>query len=420
MLTQRFKIALLFGALVVLFSTAAPAPASAAIKLGVFNSGAPQSATANSDFTALIGRQPDLVLFYHDFGHSLITSEEAATLNATGQTPMVTWEPHSQSLSSIAAGTHDSYLRKSAQTAKAFGRELMVRFAHEMNGTWYSWARSSSYVAAWQHIVSVFREEGATNVRWVWAPNVDRTGSMPFAPYFPGDEWVDYIGLDGYNWGATPGNTWASFEQVFSASYAKITTLSTRPLIITETASSEVGGDKAEWIRTGFTETVPQKFPRITGVIWFNKIQEDNWPIVSSAAALEAYREVANCSMYGGSGSCGATTTTAPVPDPVVVESVTVTPVVEEPVSQPTGTVTYKVKGKGKKVRLQLQHRTRGGRWARRGSMTRRAHSGRNRVPLKRLVRKRKLRRGHYRVTITAYGDEGRRSRPRKDRFRVS
>ena len=77
----------------------------------------------------------------------------------------------------------------------------MIRFGHEMNGDWYGWSgQPAAYVAAWRHVVSVFRGEGAANVKWVWSPNVDN-GDYPFARYFPGDSWVDYVALDGYNWG---------------------------------------------------------------------------------------------------------------------------------------------------------------------------------------------------------------------------
>jgi Glycosyl hydrolase family 26 len=396
---------------------ALPASASATIKLGIFNSGAPGNAQTVADYTTLVGRQPDIVMWYQDFGNSLLTSKEISTLNETGQAPMVTWEPYDQSLSSIANGSYDSYLRQSAQAAKAWGGELMIRFAHEMNGTWYPWSRSSSYVSAWRHIVSVFRAEGATNVRWVWAPNVDRTGAMPFSSYFPGEEWVDYVGLDGYNWGATPENTWQSLEQVFSASYAKITALSAKPLIITETASSEIGGDKAAWIRTGFMKTIPQQFPRVTGVIWFNKAQEDNWPLTSSEAALNAYRAVVACSLYGGSGPCEGGEESSGGKKrgkkKLAVRSLRVTRRVSSPAK---GAVSYGLTDAAQ-VRIEIVPR---GRPAKRFRVLRHSHRGHNRVALERLVRRHRLRAGSYRVVISARNREGDRSRPRKDHFRVT
>jgi len=402
-----------FVALSILMA-AMPAAASATIQLGVFNRGAPANDETVTHYTERVGRQPDIVLWYHDFDDSLLTSYEISTLRATGQSPMVTWEPYDQSLSGIANGSYDSYLLKSARIARSWGGELMVRFAHEMNGYWYPWTDSpSAYVAAWRHIVTVFREAGATNVRWVWAPNVDRTGSMPFSAYFPGEPWVDYIGLDGYNWGATPSNQWSSLKKVFASSYATITQLSAKPLIITETSSSEIGGDKAAWIRNGFMATIPEEFPRVVGVVWFNMNKEDNWRIDSSQAALDAYREVVNCSIYGGSGPCDA----GPPEERLSVESLHVTPRVKAPTKRPRGTVSYRL-SHGAKVRIKIQLR-KGRGFVQRVALVRGSHAGRTRLPLRRLIGNHRLRPGNYRVTIMARGDDGQQSRPRRAHFRV-
>lgn len=405
------------------FAAGSTAPAaSATIKLGVFNSGAPANATTVANYTAEVGRQPDVVLWYTDFGGNLLTSEQISTLKATGQAPMVTWEPHTQSLSAIAKGSYDSYLRGVARkTKEQWSGELMVRFAHEMNGSWYPWSGSpATYVAAWRRIVNIFREEGATNVKWVWAPNVDRAGTMPFAEYFPGESWVDYIGLDGYNWGNTPGNRWSSLKEVFSASYAKITSLSQKPLYITETASSETGGSKAEWIRTGYTQTIPQEFPRVAGVIWFNKVEADDWPIDSSQSSLEAYREVAQCSIYGGSQPCGSgSVTTPPVTEEASIGNVEVTPIVKKKKKHSRtlrGTVSYRLSHSAT-VQIDVQRRTPGG-FVARASLVRGSHAGRTRLPLRRITGSRRLHTGRYRVAVTALRPSGRHA-VRRAHFRI-
>lgn len=420
MTSIRTRLALLATTITVAalgFAGAAPA-ANATIKLGVFNSGAPSNATTVANYTATVGRKPDIVLWYTDFGGNLLTSEEISTLKETGQAPMVTWEPHSQSLSAIASGTYDSYLRSVARkTKEQWSGELMVRFAHEMNGSWYEWSGSpNTYVAAWRHIVNIFHEEGATNVKWVWAPNVDRNGAMPFAEYFPGESWVDYLGLDGYNWGNTPGNSWNSLKEVFVASYNKITALSQKPLFITETASSETGGSKAEWIRTGFTQTIPQEFPRVTGVIWFNKVEADNWPISSSQSSLEAYREVVQCSIYGGTKACGSTTTTPE--EEASVGTVEVTHRVKKKHRRSLGgTVSYKLSRKAQ-VKLEIQQSTPSG-FVAKASVVRNSHTGRTRLPLRTLTPSHRLPTGRYRVLVTALRPSGHHSASRRAHFRV-
>ncbi len=118
---------------------------------------------------------------------------------------MVTWEPSSLSDRSadprfaprqIARGKLDRYLHESAAQVRSWGRPLMIRFAHEMNGSWVPWGagvggtRPRDQIAAWRHVVRIFRAEGASNARFVWSPNVD-WGGHPFEPMFPGDKWVD-------------------------------------------------------------------------------------------------------------------------------------------------------------------------------------------------------------------------------------
>jgi beta-mannanase len=402
-------------------AVAIPASASATIQLGAYTPGAPANSSALSEYTAMVGRQPDIVMWYRDFGQPLLYSDEITNFRATGQTPMATWEPYDQELSQIASGAYDSYLHESAQIAKSWGSTLMIRFGHEMNGTWYPWAGSNdtpeAFVAAWRHVVSLFRADGATNVKWVWAPNTEEGTKYPISPYFPGDSWVDYVGLDGYNWGSS-ANKWESLGEVFAVSYATVTQLSSKPVIITETSSSETGGDKAAWIRSGFMTTIPQSFPRISAVIWFNKSQEDDWRVNSSTASLEAYRAVVSCSLYGGSGPCEGAAAETPVPTKkkkkgkrLTVRSVHVTHRVNNVAS---GTVSYGLT-QSAQVEIKIvphkhsRHRIK---------IVRHSGVGHHKISLARIVR-RHLHEGGYRVVVRARNHEGQRSRSRRAHFRV-
>ena len=417
----RHQLAFLLAPVLIVVALAVPASASASIQLGAYTPGAPANASALSEYASMVGRKPDIVMWYRDFGQPLMYSNEIGNLGATGQTPLVTWEPYEQSLSQIASGAYDSYLHQSAQVAKAWGRTLMVRFAHEMNGTWYPWAGPNStpslYIAAWRHIVSLFRADGVTNVKWVWSPNVQEGSKYPISPYFPGEEWVDYVGLDGYNWGTNNGERWQSLQEVFAASYSTVTQLSSKPVIFTETSSSEAGGDKSAWIRKGFMSTIPQSFPRVTAVVWFNKTQEDDWRINSSQASLDAYRAVVNCSIYGGTGPCEAASEGTSTPTPkkkhgrIAVRSVRVTQIVTPDVS---GVVQYGLSDTAQ-VKIEVVP---SGHPAKRSKVVQRSHRGHNRVSLQRLVRQRSLRAGAYRVVVTAHNGEGR-SRRHQTRFRV-
>ena len=186
----------------------AHAAAAPPIKLGAYVPNAPEDAGALDSYASMVGRKPAIVMKYSNVTDPLLTAAEIANLEARGETPMVSWQLYKSawsgptiSLSDIGDGAYDSYLRHAADLARGLPFNVMIRFGHEMNGDWYGWSgHPSAYVDAWRHIVSVFRHEGAGNVKWVWSPNVDQ-GNYPFAKYFPGDSWVDYVALDGYNWG---------------------------------------------------------------------------------------------------------------------------------------------------------------------------------------------------------------------------
>jgi hypothetical protein len=388
--------------------------AVASIKLGAYVPNAPEDAAALDGYAALVGRKPDIVMKYSNVTDPLLTSTEVANLEARGQTPMVTWQLYKSgwsgptiSLSDIAAGAYDGYLRRAADLAQSLPFDVMIRFGHEMNGDWYPWSgHPSAYVNAWRHIVTVFRGEGASNVKWVWSPNVD-LGSYPFARYFPGDSWVDYVALDGYNWGTSGVGTdrWQSLSQVFSSSYQQITQMSTKPVIIAETSSSEVGGDKAAWIREGLLRTVPEQFPRVRAVVWFDRWMEQDWRVNSSQESLQAFKDVVSSSLYGG-----------PEPAPPAVRALQVTPskAMSAPAT-PRGKVVYRLSRRAK-VRIAL-HRRRAG-WG--GSaVTMRYPRRRGRVRLSTLFRGHRIRRGRYRVVARAVDAGGARSKARRVRFRI-
>jgi endoglucanase len=159
---------------------------------------------------------------------------------------------------------------------------------------------NATYIAAWKHIVDIFRAEGATNVKFVFNINCSNVGTgASFTNHYPGDSYVDYNSLDGYNWGTTQswGSTWQTFDQIFSASYNAIKQYN-KPIMITEVASAEQGGNKAQWITEAF-KTIDSSYDRLTAFMWFHEQKETAWVINSSTAALDAYVKA----IGGGSSS---------------------------------------------------------------------------------------------------------------------
>lgn len=204
------------------------------------------------------------------------------------------------SLNQIISGTYDSYIRQWAIDAKNWSHPFFLRFDWEMNGNWFPWSEkvngnsSGQFVSAWKHVHNIFTSVGATNVTWVWCPNINYPGSIPLSILYPGDSYVDWVCIDGYNWGTNnPGHpdVWKSFYQVFKPTYDEVTALAPdKPLIIGETASSESGGSKAAWIKDMLAQAIPIHFPKINGFLWFNwNTDNSDWVIETSTAAREAF-----------------------------------------------------------------------------------------------------------------------------------
>lgn len=278
-----------------------PPISSAPLRFGLIPA-AGMAATTEIDATSkLVGEQPSLILSYKDFQQPAPVAElDAATVR--GAIPIVSWEPWAAgggtvqpayTLAAIAAGNFDAYIRQWGAGLAAWGKPVMLRFAHEMNGDWYPWCETingnqpGDYIRAWQHVHDVVSAAGAFNVTWVWAPNAGGPGDM--AAMYPGDGYVDVLGLDAYNWGTTRSwSSWQSPDAVYGYWLDQLrVTAPGKQIILTETASTETGGSKADWN----TSLVPYLSgqPDVTGFIWFNLNKETDWRIESSTASSSAF-----------------------------------------------------------------------------------------------------------------------------------
>ena len=220
-----------------------------------------------------------------------------------GRIPLITWETWVNSVGipfdDILNGVHDSMITTRATAAKNVGQKFFLRWGHEMNGNWYPWdgshnganaAATAKYISVYRHIHDIFVSQGATNVLWVFCPNVD---SVPgdawnqWANYYPGDSYVDWMGFDGYNWGtSTTTGTWQSFTTIASRIYTGLAAKN-KPIMIPETASTELGGDKAAWI-AGIVPALKSSYPSIKALVWFDANKETDWRMDSSTAATTA------------------------------------------------------------------------------------------------------------------------------------
>ena len=312
-------------------STAPPSPLYWGAWIGDQLTGteAPWDMSAVSKFEQSVGKSLSLLHFATPFADCSqspcsfyeFPAKSMESVRQYGAIPFLDWssqstpssveEPDFQ-LSDVIAGTYDAYIREFAGQAREWGHPFYLRFDWEMNGNWFPWAEGvngnqpGEYVTAWRHVHEIFAEVGATNATWVWCPNVDPGKQMTdLSSLYPGDEYVDWTSLDGYNWGAMPSRPsgWVSFDHLFKSSYEEITAsiAPTKPMVIGEVGSTEYGGSKSEWIEE-MLEEIPTEFPRVRGVMWFDKTTEGDWQIETSPGATSAFASGIQAAPYRGAG----------------------------------------------------------------------------------------------------------------------
>lgn len=284
-------------------------PLTHAIQIGAWVGGPPEEPYPQptqvhvETFQKLQQRKLDYIKIFvlWDINDWSWTQPYAEVARENGSQLIVTWMANGYSLDSILKGKADSYLRQYASDVKAYGHEIWLRPLHEANGDWYDWGigkpkagnTSEKCIAAWKHIVQIFRDSSVTNVKWVWTTNATNQGNgTSLMGAYPGDEWVDYNSIDGYNWGtAQTWSSWKSFAEIFKPAYTLLAKQS-KPIFIAEFSSSEHGGSKAEWIQEMFN-VLPTQFPKIFALVWFSQSKsktEADWALDTSPEAVAAWR----------------------------------------------------------------------------------------------------------------------------------
>jgi cellulose synthase (UDP-forming) len=261
--------------------------------LGVFNPNLLARPDAVRIWSRRHGLRPRIVHWYQQWGSGerRLRADWLGMVANQGAIPMITWEPWSKPpgtihdavqpryrLTAIAAGRFDPYIRSWARTAAAYGRPLLLRPMHEMNGYWYPWSITTNggspraFVRAWRRIHRLFQQEGATNVRWVWAVNTF-TGlgreDRAIARYYPGDAYVDWVSATGFNWGTSNRwNEWEGLDEVLGSTYRALQRFP-KPVMISELATVDAGGDGARWVAATLRR-LQAKYPRVKALVWFD------------------------------------------------------------------------------------------------------------------------------------------------------
>jgi hypothetical protein len=230
-------------------------------------------------------------------------SETVEASYRRGALPVLSWEPWAglaegtdqpaYALARIIDGEYDPYIRGFATAARDHGWPLAVRFAHEMNGDWFPWSEQTSgnrpgeYREAWRHVHDLFEDVGADNVIWLWSPNILRpVPSIDLEALFPGDDYVDWIGMVGY---AVEESTAAD---VFGPTLDALRAFTDKPLVITETGA-QPGERKAPWIADFFDWLA--EHTDVIGFIWFEYDTRQggnaDWRFTATPESMEAFRD---------------------------------------------------------------------------------------------------------------------------------
>jgi len=285
------------AAMPVAHATLAPRPDS---YLGVYEPGSPPAYREIGAFGQAAGRRPNLAGYYSGWGQPF-EGAFARTLHQHGITPVVQVDPTGASIAAIAAGTYDSYLRSYADSVRSFGHAVVIGFGHEMNARWYSWGYrhvpAATFVAAWRHVVTVFRQQGADNVTWLWTVQGDVPGTGPVRSWWPGRQYVTWVGIDGYYY--RPSDTFAA---VFGSTISQVRDFTRLPVLLSETAVGPRAGQPVK-IADLFRGMAAA---RALGLVWFDIAQHDgiyhqDWRIESSRAAEQAFRLGVRAELRGAS-----------------------------------------------------------------------------------------------------------------------
>lgn len=338
---------------------AAPVIASnQTVAIGTYRAPFPNDLRSVDDFEQESGQKLALISWYAYWGgwKRDFSRTDLDLVSARGAVPLITWEPWAGQSSdpawtlrgAILSGANDAYIESWARGLAAYGKPVLLRFAHEMHHQTYPWAigvngnTAEEYVAAWKHVHGIFARHNATNVKWVWNPNtmgdtLASTYDPLYRSLYPGDAYVDWLGLDIYNtgpelnWGAP---YWRTFTQAMTEPYSAITRISDKPLLLGEVGSAETGGSKSDWLTSALTNELQTNFPRVRAFVWFDINKEENWTVESSSVTRSAWVSALRYPLFsidgshpiwGGAIAPQPTATATPTAQPVTATSTPVT-----------------------------------------------------------------------------------------------
>jgi len=293
------------------------------VKLGISMTEGTRNIAPMDEFKAETGRYPAIWTVRSAWGNpdsKKFPSSMVKKIKARGAVPMVFWEPvqlqnvctdHAR-FKKIKNGKYDWYVKAWARAAKKSKTTVLVRFAHEINGTYFPWTVGNcgntvaDYKAAWKRVYNITRNKvGAKNVKFVWTvAKRTSTGGNPYKKFYPGNKYTQYVGFSSFNWGAQ-GN-WTPMAQGIKPVMRWFKKFTKKPVIVAESASNKLGGptgnpgtDKPNWIKAGYPATY-KAFPQIKAIVYLNEdlrgVGHPDWSLASpnNPGAMNAYKAIMN------------------------------------------------------------------------------------------------------------------------------
>jgi len=292
-----FKITLV--GMICLSFAAAAAPCD--MLWGLWNPSQPWNGDQMASTAAVdtkLGRSSDIVHFYANWGDGsgdmvnwwnvpqfLKIAQNFTSLGQTQHIPMLTWQPWGNKftvspaeypLTSISSGAYDDYIKTWANGLRGLNTPIYLRPLHEFDGTWYPWGNvngntAAQFIAAWIRIRNIFTAAGATNVLFVWCPNNSNPNGIDQTQYYPGDQYVDWVGIDLYS------DNGATFKQTITTYcspqnlYGRLTAMTSKPIMIAEFGlATGQGVTQGAWLRQAMSD-IQTSMSQIKALVYFNQ-----------------------------------------------------------------------------------------------------------------------------------------------------
>jgi len=270
------------------------------------------------------GKSAAWVYFSHNWFHGRkFPVETASWIHQAGSIPYIRLMLRSDaegdqadpvySLSSILEGNFDEDLHAWTRAARDFGTPLLVEFGTEVNGEWFPWSGKwngagvsddygdpaqadgpERFRDAYIHIIRIARQEGATNITWVFHVNYDDVPEEEWnqlEAYYPGSDWIDWLAVSVYGAQTPMDEEWQEFIPLMDAVYPRLASLDeNKPMILAEfgVTSGNPKGDQADWARTALTGILDVRWPRLIGFSWWNEYwQNDDNPFHDTHMRLQ-------------------------------------------------------------------------------------------------------------------------------------